>query len=117
MGLSYDRNNSSWIAHVAGTHDYYVDIQLENLNRGSINTYCECPAFDTYGTCKHIVAVLLAVQENLQQKRSKVNRNPQLVQNFFDKVILSQDKSSNIHSEKIPMQVEYYMIFENKEIY
>lgn len=69
MGLSYDKNNESWIAHVAGTEDYYVDIQLGNLERGSINTYCECPAFDTYGSCKHIVAVLLAVQAQLKKSK------------------------------------------------
>src|SRR5690625_2284275 len=117
MGLSYDRNNSSWIAHVAGTQDYYVDIQLENLNQGSINTYCECPAFDTYGSCKHIVAVLLAVQENLREKEKKINHNPRLVQEFFDKVMLSQEMNSGAFIEKIPMKVEYYIVFDFRKVY
>jgi hypothetical protein len=46
-------------ATVRGTHDYRVTV---DLTRDRIRTECSCP-YDYAGDCKHVVAVLLAVNE------------------------------------------------------
>src|SRR5690625_3957257 len=62
-GLSLNKNDETWFAEVEGTEDYYVEINLSELSNGKIISYCECPAFDTYHSCKHLVAVLLAMAD------------------------------------------------------
>src|SRR5690625_1098606 len=78
-GLSYNRNNQSWFAYVQGTESYYVDVNLDGLAEGKLKSYCECPAFTTYHSCKHIVAVLLSIQ----QENSKVLRTNRHVTSTF----------------------------------
>jgi tetratricopeptide (TPR) repeat protein len=46
-------------ATVRGTHDYDVSIDVDE---DAIHTRCSCP-YDYAGDCKHIVAVLLAVED------------------------------------------------------
>lgn len=46
-------------ATVHGTHDYDVSIDVD---KDAIRTRCSCP-YDYAGDCKHIVAVLLAVED------------------------------------------------------
>src|SRR5699024_12687662 len=46
-------NHHVWTASVTGSIDYFVEINLVELNKGTVKAYCECPAFVTYGTCKH----------------------------------------------------------------
>src|SRR5690625_5103730 len=116
-GLSFDRLNNAWIAQVSGTYDYYVDIKLANIHKGNIQTYCDCPAFDTYGECKHVVAVLLAVQKEIKQNKDNVIDNQNAVKNFFDKVISSQSYSLSNLTEKLPMKVEYELLLEYDQIY
>ncbi|MEB5450732.1 DEAD/DEAH box helicase [Virgibacillus pantothenticus] len=57
----FDINYQEWSATVEGTENYMVEINAKNLANGSIDTYCNCPAFDTFGTCKHIAAVLIKI--------------------------------------------------------
>ena len=48
------------LAQVAGTEDYRVNL----LGAGeTIKGECDCPAFDDYGFCKHMVATALAANE------------------------------------------------------
>src|SRR5690625_4631711 len=61
--LLFDINHHIWTANVRGTEVYFVEVNLTNFDNGSIRAYCDCPAFDTYDTCKHIVAVLLSVAD------------------------------------------------------
>src|SRR5690625_4150461 len=118
-GLSFDRLNNSWIAQVSGTYDYYVDIKLANIHKGNIQTYCDCPAFDTYGECKHIVAVLLAVQQEMKTKQNNTVDNQRAVKEFFDNVVSSQSQTYSLPSliEKLPMKVEYELILDYDQIY
>src|SRR5690625_3467921 len=116
-GLSFDRLNNAWIAQVSGTYDYYVDIKLANIHKGNIQTYCDCPAFDTYGECKHVVAVLLAVQKEIKQKQDNVIENPDAVKRFFNKVITSQSFPLSGLTEKLPMKVEYELLLEYDQIF
>ena len=46
-------------ATVRGTHNYDISIDVED---DAIHTFCSCP-YDYAGDCKHVVAVLLAVDD------------------------------------------------------
>ncbi|MDL0135758.1 SWIM zinc finger family protein [Halobacterium salinarum] len=57
QGLNVDGGEIS--ATVRGSHDYDVSIDVTD---DTIRTHCSCP-YDYAGDCKHIVAVLLAVDD------------------------------------------------------
>src|ERR1700679_3062915 len=49
------------LATVTGTEDYRVNL----LGKGeTIKGECDCPAFDDYGFCKHMVATALSANES-----------------------------------------------------
>lgn len=50
-----------WVAHVHGTEDYRAEIDLKGKQLES--WYCDCP-YDG-GICKHVVAAVLAIREQL----------------------------------------------------
>ncbi|TFB14240.1 DEAD/DEAH box helicase [Filobacillus milosensis] len=58
INLSYEEELDQWHASVLGTKTYRVTVELIGDN---IQYYCNCPAHDQYGQCKHSAAVLLAV--------------------------------------------------------
>src|SRR5699024_3892458 len=62
-GLSLNKQTDKWFAEVSGTQDYYVEVHLRTMKEGSIKAYCECPAFEMYNSCKHLVAVMLEVAD------------------------------------------------------
>ena len=64
--------------HVQGSYnsEYCVDIFMYN---GFLGYECTCPAYDSYGICKHIVAAFLFVQ-NMQNRRP--HRPPQWQNNL-----------------------------------
>ncbi|HLR70249.1 MAG TPA: DEAD/DEAH box helicase [Pseudogracilibacillus sp.] len=104
-GLSYNKHEQTWFAEVRGTQKYYVEIDLAKLANGKIRTYCECPAFDTYHTCKHLVAVMLLIAEQQPEKIW----NSKDTQQFIEKLLLSEHHTTSFHSNKLPMKVEYYL--------
>jgi hypothetical protein len=57
--LELDIDGGEIEATVRGTHDYEVVV---DAGRDPIYTYCSCP-YDYAGDCKHVVAVLLAVED------------------------------------------------------
>src|SRR5690625_3647760 len=71
--LTFDKNHNIWTANVHGTEVYFVEVNLTNLSKGSIRAYCDCPAFHTYDSCKHIVAVLLSVANKTSDEMNEVN--------------------------------------------
>ncbi|MHB9095162.1 MAG: SNF2 helicase associated domain-containing protein, partial [Eubacteriales bacterium] len=65
----FDSDELTAYATVSGTVPYDVEITLSH-NGDIRNFWCDCPAFSKYdGSCKHIVAVLIAFQRNLQNTR------------------------------------------------
>lgn len=108
--LLYDLNYEVWTARVAGTENYFVEINMQGFDKGAIEAYCDCAAFDTFGSCKHIVAVLLSIQENEAKKGNKqadydYNLTNRFIQMFSGAA--QADHSSKILDEKAPIQVEY----------
>lgn len=107
QSLSYDMNHRVWTAMVHGTDSYFVEISLENAK---LNAYCDCPAFDTHSSCKHIAAVLYAIKDREPtSKESGFSRFQYEKTNRFIQALRSiqGERSNNMFSGKIPMRVEY----------
>ncbi|SEA40944.1 Superfamily II DNA or RNA helicase, SNF2 family [Thalassobacillus cyri] len=60
-GLTHNQSINSWRAVVTGTEDYEVRIFF--FNDDDLEAKCECPAYNSFYSCKHIAAVLLAIRE------------------------------------------------------
>ena len=57
--VSFDKTESGYRAEVEGTEDYEVEIEIQD---GEItDLYCSCPYADDGNCCKHMAAVLYAV--------------------------------------------------------
>lgn len=54
-------NNNTVTAQVHGSEVYHVTLEI---NKESLNGWCDCPAYDKWGFCKHCVAVALACGGN-----------------------------------------------------
>lgn len=110
--LTYDRNHQVWTSTVTGGENYFIEINMEEIDKGTIDTYCDCPAYDTYGSCKHIVATLLSIQ-------AKANNGD--VENVYDYEKTSrfiqtmstlpqfEPKKPQLFIEQAPLQVEYHL--------
>lgn len=68
-GLSYNPQTNSWRGLVKGSRIYTIRIYF--IDDLQVETTCNCPAYDTYGTCKHIAAVLLAVTQDRSSNRRR----------------------------------------------
>lgn len=104
-GLSYNRNTNTWFAEVDGTRMYYVEIDLSKLENGVIIPYCECPAFETYHSCKHIVATLLEVTD---QKEDGV-LDQQATADFMNGLLQETEAEAHVLTDRLPMHVEYIL--------
>ena len=106
IGLSYNRHEEAWFAEVRGSEPYYVEIDLTKLNEGRIRTFCECPAFDTYQACKHLVAVMLKIADHEPHRTWEAKDT----QEFMEAILSSQRQAPSILSvDRTPMKVEYYL--------
>lgn len=111
--LAYDANHDVWTAKVLGSEPYFVEVKVEDPARVKLQQYCDCPAYEMYGECKHIVAVLLAVEAEAN-KKSVVAPKPEdfeetnrLIQSLSH-VTAEQPVYESI-LERSPMHVEYIM--------
>src|SRR5690625_2730771 len=104
-GLSFDKQKEVWFAEVSGTQDYYVEVDLSEMQVGRVKTYCECPAFEMYDTCKHLAAMMLQISDETSIPEVKIA-------DFMEGIIDSAPLSLNVMSDRVPMKVEYYLTFE-----
>jgi hypothetical protein len=67
-------SSAEWLAEVEGNYgNYNVEIELDDKN--NIDSYsCNCPFEGPI--CKHVVAVLLAIKEELNSPKLKTKTNP-----------------------------------------
>ena len=111
-GLTFDRNNETWTAHVQGTDHYFVEIDVAGFQEGQIETYCECPAFHTYQTCKHIVATVLAIANDELNDDGGFLRYEYQNADYLIRMLSSDNQNQSttpgIFLEKQPMKMEYY---------
>ena len=64
--VTYVPEKNIWRAKVAGSRTYNTRVIL---HEDGISDFCDCPAYPTYGQCKHICATLLAIRH--QQEKEK----------------------------------------------
>ena len=69
--LAYASELNSWHANVMGSRLYET---LVALHEDHVASLCNCPAFRSYGSCKHICATLLAIADE-QRTSSGHSRN------------------------------------------
>lgn len=62
IGLTYNQTIDTWTAQVRGASTYTVRIFF--FDDDELEGKCNCPAYHTHFTCKHIAAVLLAIGQH-----------------------------------------------------
>ncbi|WP_106495901.1 DEAD/DEAH box helicase [Lentibacillus sp. Marseille-P4043] len=110
--LLYDINYQVWTASVRGSEMYFVEINMADLEKGSIQTYCDCPAFSTYNTCKHIVATLIAISKKPSSNiPAQASYDYQTTNQLIHSITSLQQpmETSEIITSKVPLKVEYYI--------
>ncbi|MEJ8776969.1 DEAD/DEAH box helicase [Pseudogracilibacillus sp. ICA-222130] len=104
-GLSFNKNSDAWFAEVEGTSSYYVEVDMNHIDQGTIKPYCECPNFAVYHTCKHIVAVLLEISD--QEKEAIKAMNRATAEHFIQNVSQYELHDTSYVLNKIPMKIAY----------
>lgn len=117
LGLVQSNGDRSWAAVVEGSYEYEVHIYITDDN---IDATCDCPAYDRQLECKHIVAVMLQIEEvQMRTKREdhrknvrkgkvnqmKYNRADVMIQSFENQVDLLKQKEQTLNKQ--PLEVEY----------
>lgn len=108
--LTKQKDQNKWVAEVEGSEPYYVEVDMTRADEGVIVPFCECPAFDAYGSCKHVAAVMIATVE----EKTDNFMNQEIINRFMNAIDVGQQYHSEI-IEKIPMQVDYTLIFEKND--
>ncbi|SEO25942.1 Superfamily II DNA or RNA helicase, SNF2 family [Amphibacillus marinus] len=66
VDLQHKVLEKQWSAYVLGSKEYHVEIDGKKPLE---NHFCDCPAFAQYDECKHIVAVLLEICDELDEMK------------------------------------------------
>src|SRR5699024_2938726 len=80
-------------------------VDFSKIEQGKIFPHCDCPAFATYGTCKHLAAVLLTVANEIPPTQGTF----QMTSNFLDELTKQPLEEFNVLSDKSPRPVEYLL--------
>jgi uncharacterized Zn finger protein len=93
VDLNFEEEKFVWEARVEGTDLY--DVQIEILSNSSLRCECSCP-YDLGEHCKHIAAVLYAIEEAFpNQLGIKSRAKPAKRQTHHDKLRQQLEKSSH----------------------
>ncbi|MFC7064127.1 SNF2 helicase associated domain-containing protein [Halobacillus seohaensis] len=119
-GLTQNSAIRSWRAVVTGTHDYEVRVFF--FEDEDLEARCECPAYETYYSCKHIAAVLCAIRgQAIAQTTPKLNPKKEITEqshdNQMDRVFAmrlfetfrDQQENRYTNSHKKTLNIQYYL--------
>ncbi len=119
-GLSHNSAIRSWRAVVTGTHDYEVRVFF--FEDDDLEATCECPAYDSYYSCKHIAAVLLAIREQaIVQAAPKMKTASPSKEHFssmnhdrlfakrLSEAFRNRQENRHARSVKRPLQIQYFL--------
>ncbi|MDX8044651.1 DEAD/DEAH box helicase [Gracilibacillus sp. S3-1-1] len=113
-GLSYNPESNSWRGLVKGSKIYTVRIKFTDDLK--INATCNCPAYETHDTCKHVAAVLLAITKDAQSNRRKfavdqtTTQAPTQDTDLFAKQLIHTFRDKREWNESPqPVQTEYVL--------
>lgn len=102
LDLSFDEEELVWEAQVEGTDLY--DVRIELQANGSLTSSCTCP-YDLGEHCKHVAAVLYAIEEAFpDQLGTKPRRKPAKRQTRHDK--LRQRLQKTAHEQLVSILLE-----------
>lgn len=109
--LLYDINFNVWTAAVEGSEDYFVQIDAAEFDQGTIDAYCDCPAYETFGPCKHVAAVMLAIANKQSDGNQRFTRNHFASDRFVESIASLNDyqASAELTYQKKPLHVEYLL--------
>src|SRR5574341_1299297 len=68
-----EEDEGVWSAEVAGTEMY--EVEIEQGDKGALSYSCTCP-YDMGPVCKHVTAVLYAIEENFPEYAGEKARKP-----------------------------------------
>lgn len=93
-------------AEVDGTYTYEVEIYLEG--DGITDTYCNCP--DEYNDpCKHIVATLFALREELNKPIKQPNQLKEQLETLSKKQLIQLIENIAKHNPTIKKTIQYQL--------
>jgi uncharacterized Zn finger protein len=99
--------DGAWSAQVQGSEDYSVDVRQDEL--GNLNWNCNCP-YDLGPLCKHVAAVLYAIEENFSEyldkkpRKSSTKRKTQAEQ--IEEILLSLSREDLLDVLRKQIQVD-----------
>ena len=92
LDLSFDEEEMLWEAQVEGSELY--DVRVEQTENGSLTCSCTCP-YDMGDHCKHIAAVLYAIEDGFpEQLATKPRKKSAKRQTRHDKLRQRLEKTS-----------------------
>ncbi|ARI76540.1 DEAD/DEAH box helicase [Halobacillus mangrovi] len=118
-GLSHNSAIRSWRAVVAGTHDYEVRVFF--FEDDDVEATCECQAYSSYYTCKHIAAVLIAIRERAldeiapkladkgQRERSSTTNNDRLFAMRLFETFRQRQENRMANDLKKTLGIQYFL--------
>lgn len=108
--LTYDKNFKIWSASVQGTEEYFVEVNTSELSNGSMDVYCDCPAYSTFGPCKHTAAVLIKISNSNADNPIKMSKDYRMTDWLMNSIasLSTYQPASEITLQKVPLHVEYY---------
>ena len=86
-------DNTNWQAEVEGTEPYTVNIIIK-ANGDITDATCDCPYDDD---CKHIVAVLYAIQEEFNNSPISVSKSSKAQKSTLQQLLVAQTKENLIN--------------------
>jgi len=113
--LKRNRKLHLWEANVLGSkYDYDVLIHTEHPFK---DYSCDCPAFNDYGTCKHVAAVMLELVEKFEDSGMKqpgqmVSQEAEWSQVFVNHLKAMRQKQifqQTASTDRVPLMVEYFV--------
>lgn len=111
VGKITHTDNGNYRATVKGTKNYRVNIELDssgNITRAE----CNCP-YEYGGPCKHVVAVLLSLENSRPIKEQSSTETLFLINEYNQSD--NNEKTETVSSEKIRIQpLLYYDLYKHK---
>lgn len=114
VGAIRQSEPGSFHAKVKGTHNYNVEIQIDE-NGNIVQADCNCP-YEYGETCKHIAAVLFALENYAPIKAAAAASSTETLSLISEyRLYNDTEKKETVSSEKIRIQpLLYYDLYKHK---
>ncbi|HLR15525.1 MAG TPA: DEAD/DEAH box helicase [Bacillota bacterium] len=105
----YDVNHSVWTANVLDAGHHFVEMNIENVEEGSIKAYCDCTPFQVDGLCAHNVAAFLAIADKKNQLNDRFDKDQfETTRMFMNELTVPMTPVEELeYTQKTPLHVSY----------